>query len=80
MKAILKYDMSDPDDIMAHLRAVKSLDMALLLWELAYNTKKSIQSEIEHNKLDAYDAVDKVFDKLWHEMNERGINLDELIN
>ena len=78
-KGILEFDLNDHDDSMAHLRAVKSLDMALVLWEMAHNTKKSIHNQIEFNKLDAYDAVDKVFDKLWEEMNERGINLDDLI-
>lgn len=79
-KAILEYDLNDPDDNMAHLRAVKSLDMALVLWEIVYNTKKKIYSDIEINKLDAYDAVDKLFDKIHDEMNSNGINIDELVN
>ena len=79
-KAILEFDLNDPDDIMAHLRAVKSLDITLVLWEMAYNTKKSIHNQIEFDKLDAYDAVNKVFEKFHEEMNDRGINLDELIN
>ena len=78
-KAILEFDLNDPDDQMAHLRAVKSLDITLVLWEMAYNTKKSIHNQIEFDKLDAYDAVDKVFEKFHEEMNDRGINLDELI-
>jgi hypothetical protein len=78
-KATIEFDLNDPDDNMAHLRAVKSLDMALVLWEMAYNTKKGMHNDIEFNKLDAYDAVDKVFKMLWDHMNERGINLDELI-
>lgn len=79
-KAILEYDLNDPDDQMAHLRAVKSLDMALVLWEMAYNVKKRIQSQAETENLDAYDAVDRVFEKLWEELNEHGIKLDDLIN
>jgi hypothetical protein len=79
-KAILEFDLNDPDDQMAHMRAVKALDMALVLWEIAYNTKKGIKNEIEFNKIDAYEAVDKVFEKLWEEMNEHGINLDDLVN
>ena len=34
MKATLRFDLDDVDDRMAHLRCVKSLDMALLLWEV----------------------------------------------
>jgi hypothetical protein len=79
-KAILEYDLNDPDDQMAHLRAVKSLDMALVLWEMAYNVKKRIQSQAETENLDAYDAVDRVFEKLWEELNEHGIKLDDLVN
>ena len=79
-KAILEFDLNDPDDTMAHLRAVKSLDMALVLWEMAYNAKKSIKYDIEGKKIECpYEAVDMVFEKLWEELNEHGINLDELI-
>lgn len=78
-KATLEFDLNDPDDVMAHLRAVKSLDMASVLWEMAYNTKKGIKNEIEFQNLDAYEAVDKVFQKLWDELNEHGINLDDII-
>ena len=34
-KAILEFDLNDSDDVMAHMRAVKSLDMASVLWEMA---------------------------------------------
>lgn len=78
-KAVLKFDLNDPDDSRAHMRAVKSLDMALVLWEMAHNSKKMIHNQIEFDKLDAYDAVNKVFEKLYEEMSEHGINLDDLI-
>jgi len=79
-KAILEFDLNDQDDSMAHMRAVKALDIASVLWEMAYNTKKGIHNRIEFENLDAYSAVDLVFAKLWEEMNEHGINLDDLIN
>jgi hypothetical protein len=78
-KAIIEFDLNDPDDNMAHMRMIKSLDMALVLWEMLYNTKKGMHNDIEFNKLDAYDAVDKVFQIFWDQMNEHGINLDQLI-
>ena len=79
-KAVLEYDLNDADDEMAHLRAVKALDMALVLWELCHNTKKGIHHQIEFQEIkDPYEAVDKVFEKLYEEMNDRGINLDQLI-
>lgn len=79
-KATLEFDLNDPDDVMAHLRAVKALDMGLILWEIAYNTKKSLLNQVEFDKLDGYDVIEKFYEKFWEEMNEKGINLDELIN
>lgn len=78
-KAILEYNLDDHDDAMAHMRAVKSLDMALVLWEMFYNTKKGICNDIEFNNLHAYDAVDKIFEKFSEELNDHGLNLDQLI-
>ena len=48
MKAILEYNLDDADDKMAHLRAVKSLDMAMALWEILYNLKKNMMYKVEH--------------------------------
>jgi hypothetical protein len=79
-KGMLEYDLNDPDDIMAHERAVKSTDMALALWEMAYNVKKQIQSQVETEKLDSYDAIEKVFEKFWEILDDRGIKLDSIIN
>jgi hypothetical protein len=36
-KATLTFDLDDFDDRLEHLRCVKSLDMALVIWELATN-------------------------------------------
>ena len=41
MKATLKFDMSDPDDIMAHKRCVKAGDMAHALFQISGLIKKS---------------------------------------
>jgi hypothetical protein len=34
MTAELKFNLDESDDIQAHLRCVKALDMALCLWDL----------------------------------------------
>ena len=34
MKATLEFNLADPADKMAHFRCVKSLDMALAIWDL----------------------------------------------
>lgn len=67
MKAILEYDLTEFDDKQAHLRAVKSLEMALCLWY------------IRGMKRDNYDTPDQVFDKIEEFFVEYNIITDELI-
>ena len=77
-KAILEFDLNDPDDNMAHLRCVKSLDMALVLFQLTTNLRKQIMYEIEHRELKDWEAVHLVFERIHELVNEHGINIDEL--
>jgi hypothetical protein len=79
-KATLEFDLNDSDDVKHHLRSAKSTDLALVLWDFAYNTRKGLEWEIEQKNLDSQDVLDKVFEKFWEIMEERGIKLDDLIN
>jgi len=78
-EAILKFDLNDPDDIIAHKRAVKSLDMAMALWEITHNTKKGLEWSLEGKDLDKYDVLELVFEKVYEILNDNNINTDELI-
>lgn len=81
MKAVLNFDLSDPSDAIEYKRVNKSLDLALALWEMMYNTKKKVIAELEKedNTEDKYDAVDRVYEKLWEVLNEHSINLDDIV-
>jgi hypothetical protein len=79
-KATLEYDLSDPDDVMAHLRAVKSLDMAMALWDIVHNTKKGLEWSMEGKEIDKYDALELVYEKIHEILNDHNIITDELIN
>jgi len=79
-QAILKYDLNDVDDAMAHMRAIKSLDMALALWDITHNTKKSLEWSMEGKDIDKYDALELVFDKIYEILDEHNIKIDDLIN
>lgn len=83
-KAILKFDLTDSDDRLEHLRAIKSTDMALVLWQLVYNTKKEILRELEASDINGeadhdYDLLDKVFEKIHELLDEHNIKVDDLI-
>ena len=78
-KAILKYDLNDSDDAMAHMRAVKSLDMALALWDITHNTKKGLEWSMEGKELDKYEVLDIVYEKIYEILEEHNIKMDDLI-
>ena len=79
-KATLEYDLSDPDDVMEHKRAVKSLDMAMALWDIVHNTKKGLEWSMEGKEIDKYDALELVYEKIHEILNNHNIITDELIN
>jgi len=78
MKAKLEFDLDDFDDRMAHLRCVKSTDMASILFEMSTNARKRIIMGSECGE-EYYKGVDDVFNKLRELMEEHNINIDELI-
>ena len=47
MKAVLEFELDNPDDKMAHLRCVKSLDMALFIWDV----RELLNKELKPNEL-----------------------------
>jgi len=75
MKATLEFNLEDNEDIMAHMRCIKSLDMAMLLWELQMNTKKQIQND---NPKINQKMLDIVFDKINSLYEEHDINIEKL--
>jgi hypothetical protein len=78
-KAKIEFDLNDIDDRMAHLRAVKSLDMAMALWDITHNTKKGLEWSMEGKEMDKYDALEMVFEKIHEILDEHNIRTDELI-
>ena len=78
-EAILKYDLNDMDDAMAHMRAVKSLDMALALWELLNNSKRTLERAMHEKEMNKYEALDMVYERIYELMDEHNIKLDDLI-
>jgi hypothetical protein len=79
-KGILEFDLNEPDDIMAHKRAVKATDMALALWDITHNTKKRLECNMEGKEIDKYEALELVYEKIHEILGDHGIKLDDLIN
>ena len=82
MEAILKFNLNDPDDKMAHLRCVKSLDMALALWEISSNLKSHSERVAESQEADSdiHDGIYIVIERIREILEDHDIKVDDLIN
>jgi hypothetical protein len=82
MKATLEFDLNDPDDRMAHLRCVKSTDMAIVISQIVCNLRKQVDWELESHEADSdrFDGAYVVFRRIGELLDEHGIVIDDLIN
>lgn len=82
MKATLKFDLSEPDERIAHLRCIKANDMAIVLFEIANNLKRRVERNIKPNDI-AEPIVDEVLTLVFEEIvdliEEQSIDLEELM-
>jgi hypothetical protein len=78
-KAILEFDLNDPDDRMEYMRCNKSLNMALALWEITHTTKKGLGYSMEGKNMDQYETLEFVFERIYEIINDHTINLYEIV-
>jgi len=81
MKATLKFDLDNPDDVISHQRCVKALDMACVLFEVTANLKSKLEHRFEAQPQDRneFDGLDEVFSEIGKLLDEHNLNIDELI-
>ena len=78
-KAILKFDLTDMDDKMSHMRAVKSIDMMLTLWDLDQELRSLTKYAPDDMPTEEYEAYIKVREMLHQKMNEYNLDFDNLL-
>lgn len=61
MEGILKFNLDNHEDTQSHMRAIKSNDMAIVLFELHYNLRKKI---INNNNIIDMKTLNIVFDEI----------------
>lgn len=76
-RAKLIYNLGEEKD--AFMCALKGQDLALVIWEIVYNLYKKIENEIAEKGLNGYDVLDRVMDEIGKELDNYGINIDELV-
>jgi hypothetical protein len=80
-KVILEFDLDNPDDQMAFKRATKATDMAITLFEITHNIQRQVESMYgAQDKQIDWDLMDDIFDLIHEQLEDRNINIDELIN
>jgi hypothetical protein len=78
MKATLEFDLNEPEDRTEHLRCVKALDMACVLFEIQRNVRKRMTTS---NTPEEYEeGVEDTLNFINELIEEHGIIIDDLIN
>lgn len=77
MKATLEYNLDEHDDVTAHLRAVKSLSMALAINDICemFRSKEKYGDYSE----EVYNTICDLRQEIHELINSYSINLDELL-
>ena len=83
MKAVLEFDLNNPEDVMSHKRCVDATDMAIAIFNLKYNLSKKVLHHIENNiNEEDPDAKYQVMEFIMGEINDElmDIDIDKLID
>lgn len=79
-EAILKFNLEDPDEREAHLRAIKSTSLAIALYETDQYLRAKIKYAPDSMHPEVYESLLETRDKLHEIMSEHSIDLDELMS
>jgi hypothetical protein len=79
-KGILEFNLDEQDDQIAHMRALKSTDLALSLWDMDEYLRGQIKHAPDSMSSEVHGALQEVRDKLREIMSDHSIDLDELIH
>lgn len=82
MKAKLIFDLDNPDDVTKHLRAIKSLDLAIVIYDILQLRKKLERrfENTDNTNNDVFDGIQEYADEVVKILEERNINIEELLD
>ena len=78
-KATLTFDLSDGDDRMEFNRVSKSLDMAMMLWELDMNGYRKFTKYNDRQEGAYQEGIEEVFEYIRELLKEHQIDVEQLI-
>jgi hypothetical protein len=81
-KATLTFNLDNPDDVTQHLRAIKSLDLAIAIFDIL-QLRKKLERRFENQdnaNNDVFDGIQEYSDEVCKILEERNINIEELLD
>ena len=79
MEAILKFNLNEFDDQVAHMRAVKSLDLCLMINKFEEELRKLVKYAPDNLPDEKYQGYVEVREKFYEIMNKHSIDMEKLI-
>ena len=76
MKAIIEFNLDEPDDIDAHKRFTMLNSVYLALWEFDQEMRRQVKYNTEEYNGEQLDALDKLREKFYQIMNDNQIKID----
>lgn len=80
MKGILEFNLDDSSEREAHLRAVKSTSLALVIWDIDQYLRLSAKHAPDSMPVEVFNNFQDVRRELSNIMSHHNIDLDELIS
>lgn len=79
-KAILEFDLNEPDDREEHKRMLKSLDIMLVLWDYDNYLRGQLKYNEDGLTDQQYEVLEKARKEFYDILNKRGVSFDELLS
>ena len=76
MKAIIEFNLDEPDDIEAHKRFTNLNAVYIALWEFDQEMRRQIKYNSENYDPEQLDALDKLRAKFHDILNDNQIKID----
>lgn len=80
MKGILEFDLNEHDDVEAHKRAVKALDILLALWDIDQHLRSQIKYAPDNMSDEVYETLESTRNTVHQILNKYNISFDELMS
>jgi hypothetical protein len=81
MRAIIEFDLDNPDDVDRHKLFMKAEDMANALWGIQMNLRRTYEKHRTPKHGETYeDAIDKIFMDIADILEENDIDPYKLIH